>query len=91
MDTNKKRYTPKHEYLVCIDSDGCAFDTMEIKHPPYLWKDCLANENAAQREGGLRQRPEGAALPDSIFRIRLRPTCSIKRAAGSSKSVSSRA
>ena len=20
------------EYLVCIDSDGCAFDTMEIKH-----------------------------------------------------------
>jgi phosphoglycolate phosphatase-like HAD superfamily hydrolase len=22
----------KHEFLVCIDSDGCAFDTMEIKH-----------------------------------------------------------
>lgn len=22
----------KKEYLVCIDSDGCAFDTMEIKH-----------------------------------------------------------
>jgi len=21
-----------HSYLVCIDSDGCAFDTMEIKH-----------------------------------------------------------
>ena len=23
---------PKHEYLVAIDSDGCAFDSMEIKH-----------------------------------------------------------
>jgi phosphoglycolate phosphatase-like HAD superfamily hydrolase len=23
---------PKHEYLIAIDSDGCAFDTMEIKH-----------------------------------------------------------
>src|SRR5947207_1788766 len=24
--------TPKHQFLVGIDSDGCAFDTMEIKH-----------------------------------------------------------
>jgi phosphoglycolate phosphatase-like HAD superfamily hydrolase len=23
---------PKHEFLIAIDSDGCAFDTMEIKH-----------------------------------------------------------
>jgi phosphoglycolate phosphatase-like HAD superfamily hydrolase len=25
-------FTPKYEYLVGIDSDGCAFDTMELKH-----------------------------------------------------------
>lgn len=25
-------YTPKHAYFVGIDSDGCAFDAMEIKH-----------------------------------------------------------
>jgi phosphoglycolate phosphatase-like HAD superfamily hydrolase len=25
-------YTPRHEFLVGIDSDGCAFDTMELKH-----------------------------------------------------------
>jgi len=25
-------FEPKHEFLVGIDSDGCAFDTMEIKH-----------------------------------------------------------
>jgi phosphoglycolate phosphatase-like HAD superfamily hydrolase len=23
---------PQHDYLVAIDSDGCAFDTMEVKH-----------------------------------------------------------
>ena len=27
-----KNFPKKHDYLVCIDSDGCAFDTMEIKH-----------------------------------------------------------
>lgn len=27
-----KNHKPEHDYLVCIDSDGCAFDTMELKH-----------------------------------------------------------
>lgn len=27
-----KKYKKNHDFLVCIDSDGCAFDTMEIKH-----------------------------------------------------------
>jgi phosphoglycolate phosphatase-like HAD superfamily hydrolase len=26
------RFTRKHDFLIGIDSDGCAFDTMEIKH-----------------------------------------------------------
>src|SRR4030065_923542 len=25
-------YKARHDYLVGIDSDGCAFDTMELKH-----------------------------------------------------------
>lgn len=25
-------FTPQHDYLVAIDSDGCTFDTMELKH-----------------------------------------------------------
>lgn len=25
-------YAPKHAHMVCFDSDGCVFDTMEIKH-----------------------------------------------------------
>lgn len=27
-----KQFAPRHDRLVCIDSDGCVFDTMEIKH-----------------------------------------------------------
>src|SRR4051794_9399533 len=26
------RFTRRHDFLIGIDSDGCAFDTMEIKH-----------------------------------------------------------
>ena len=25
-------WSPRHAHLVCVDSDGCVFDTMEIKH-----------------------------------------------------------
>lgn len=32
MKTTLNNYNPKKEFLICIDSDGCAFDTMEIKH-----------------------------------------------------------
>lgn len=27
-----KAHQPQHEFFIAIDSDGCAFDTMEIKH-----------------------------------------------------------
>ncbi len=27
-----KEYTKQKEYLICVDSDGCAMDTMDIKH-----------------------------------------------------------
>ena len=27
-----KAFRPRHEFFVGIDSDGCVFDTMEIKH-----------------------------------------------------------
>ncbi len=30
--TRLKEHKPSHEFLIAIDSDGCAFDTMEIKH-----------------------------------------------------------
>ncbi len=31
-----KSFVPKHPFFIGIDSDGCAFDTMEVKH-----KDCF--------------------------------------------------
>jgi phosphoglycolate phosphatase-like HAD superfamily hydrolase len=27
-----REFKPRHKFLIAIDSDGCAFDTMEIKH-----------------------------------------------------------
>ena len=25
-------FARQHDYLICVDSDGCAVDTMDIKH-----------------------------------------------------------
>ena len=32
MQANLEQYVKKKEYLICVDSDGCAMDTMDIKH-----------------------------------------------------------
>lgn len=32
MATVFDTFVKKHDYLVCVDSDGCAMDTMDIKH-----------------------------------------------------------
>ena len=32
MALNLANFAPKHKWLVCIDSDGCAIDSMEVKH-----------------------------------------------------------
>jgi len=32
MDIPLADFTPKHPWLICIDSDGCAIDSMEVKH-----------------------------------------------------------
>ena len=29
---NLDNYKKQKEYLICVDSDGCAMDTMDIKH-----------------------------------------------------------
>src|SRR4051812_36682813 len=31
-DNPLDQFQKRHEFLVAIDSDGCAFDTMEVKH-----------------------------------------------------------
>lgn len=32
MSVTLDTYMKKHDYLICVDSDGCAMDTMDIKH-----------------------------------------------------------
>ncbi|MCC8050943.1 MAG: HAD family hydrolase [Clostridiales bacterium] len=32
MADSLTEFTKQHEYLICVDSDGCAMDTMDIKH-----------------------------------------------------------
>lgn len=32
MSVNLTNYVKKKDYLICVDSDGCAMDTMDIKH-----------------------------------------------------------
>ena len=32
MDTNLNQFKKKKDWLICIDSDGCAMDTMDLKH-----------------------------------------------------------
>ena len=32
MSTNLKDFVKTKDYLICVDSDGCAMDTMDIKH-----------------------------------------------------------
>ena len=50
-----KEFKPKHQFFVGIDSDGCAFDTMEPKHkecfcPTTVWKFNLAAVSKYARE-----------------------------------------
>ena len=32
MSTNLENFVKTKDYLICVDSDGCAMDTMDIKH-----------------------------------------------------------
>ena len=32
MSSKFDKFTKKKDFLVCVDSDGCAMDTMDIKH-----------------------------------------------------------
>ncbi len=51
-----RELTPRHSFFVGIDSDGCAFDTMEIKH-----KECFIPNiiSLLGPPAGLQVRPRG--------------------------------
>ena len=53
-----KELTPQHSFFVGIDSDGCAFDTMEIKHKECFIPNIISLLGPA---AGLQVRPRGRA------------------------------
>src|ERR1700732_2391155 len=40
-------FSPRHDFLVGIDSDGCAFDTMEVKHKECFIPNIIHHYNLA--------------------------------------------
>ena len=55
---------PQHDFLVGIDSDGCAFDTMELKH-----KECFIPNiiKFYQLQGDQQVRTGGGRIRQSLF------------------------
>ena len=45
-----EQYEKKNEFLVCVDSDGCAMDTMEIKHRKCFAPEMIKTWNLKERE-----------------------------------------
>jgi phosphoglycolate phosphatase-like HAD superfamily hydrolase len=60
-------FTTKHDYLVGIDSDGCAFDTMELKH-----KECFIPNiiNYMELQGVSKYAREAAEFVNLYSRSR---------------------
>lgn len=51
-----KEYTKDHAYVICIDSDGCAMDTMNIKHFQ-CFGPCMVKEwNLEQHQDAILKR-----------------------------------
>ena len=48
MDSALKNFTKKHDYLICVDSDGCVMDTMTCKHM-HCFGPCVVDEWGLQR------------------------------------------
>jgi hypothetical protein len=69
-------FRPKHDFLLCLDSDGCAFDTMRIKQ-----RECFVPGTIVGF--GLQPVAQAArsARNSRIFSVRPRrePPCDLKR------------
>ena len=79
VDLSKNPYIAKRNFLVCIDSDGCAFDTMEIKHkecfcPATIYKWELQAVSSLAREAwefvNLYSKTRGCSRFHVIIQIR---------------------
>lgn len=53
-----KHHTPQHEFLICIDSDGCVFDTMEVKQKQCFIPNIIEHWNMQACSDFVRQAVE---------------------------------
>ena len=51
-----EKYEKKNEFLVCVDSDGCAMDTMEIKHRECFGPEMIKTWNLFEKEEEIIRR-----------------------------------
>lgn len=58
---------PKHDYLICVDSDGCVFDSMELKHKECF---CPATVNVWSLQNVSRFAREAAEFVNLYSRTR---------------------
>ncbi len=56
MESRLEEFKRSSDYLICIDSDGCAMDTMDIKHYRCFGPCMVAEWNLAQRQDALLAR-----------------------------------
>ena len=49
-------FTPRHDYLICVDSDGCAVDTMDVKHKRCFGPCMVAEWHLQQWEKPILER-----------------------------------
>ena len=45
-----KKFEKAKDFLICIDSDGCVLDTMDVKHMR-----CLAVPGTPMESGGIQR------------------------------------
>ena len=60
-------FKPAHNYLVCVDSDGCVLDNMELKHKECF---CPATVNVWELQGVSRYAREAAEFVNLYSRTR---------------------
>ena len=57
---------PQQPFFVGIDSDGCAFDTMEIKHKECF---CPQHHQVVGSAGGLQVRARGGRVRQPVLQV----------------------
>ena len=64
MEDTLLNMKPTRDYLVCVDSDGCVFDNMELKHKECFCPTTINVWGAAER---IALRPGGCGVCQPVF------------------------